>query len=278
MQDNRPLALKLRTVFVFGLSLLASLTPFHSVSASIFNEDDRVAGANDSGSLDSIGIVRETLRGGYATVFLVGECYALSAKHVVHNPEPVGRPVTLRFELWERASASNSTKGVVVAAGGQPEGIGDVSKDWILIRLDRCLGRSLGYLTLSEDVLQIPGSGQITPSLRAVGYPRDRPLSSHPTVDPACRVKLISSYGLLHDCATLPGNSGGPLLGWNSKRQQLQVFAINVAGYDDHLPRSFDQNRANAAVAVQPIIAILALFDKPSKQFVTPGRLLNEAP
>lgn len=68
---------------------------------------------------------------------------------------------------------------------------------------------------------------------------------------------MIASTGLLHDCATMPGNSGGPLMALSAAHRRYQAYAINVAGYGDHYPRAFDQGWSNAAVATAPIVAIL---------------------
>ena len=212
---------------------------------------------SDASDLVGIGIVSETLTSTYATAFLVGPCHALSARHVVHHSNPIGRTVMLRFKPWRRSDAGNSSDAVVIAAGGAAASPGDVSQDWILLRLDRCLGASLGYVPLSREPLRIPESGPIGPGLLAVGFPEDRSVARRPTIDPHCRVRMISSTGLLHDCATMPGNSGGPLMAWSAEHQRYEVYAINVAGFADRAPRAFDERSANAAVAIAPIVVIL---------------------
>lgn len=241
-----------------GIALaLGVLLHSNPSSASVFSEDDRVTAAGDASDLEAVGVIRETAEGSYGTAFLVAPCYALSAKHIVHHADPIGRNVTLRFKLWQRSDGTNTTNAAVVAAGGRAQAAGDLSQDWLLLRLDRCLGDHLGYFRLSREALQIRGAGPITPKLIAVGYPADRLPALRPTIDPACRVRLITSYGLLHDCATLPGNSGGPLMAWNAQHRRYEVVAINVAGHDRRVPEAFDLDSANAAVSVEPIVAIL---------------------
>ena len=240
------------------LAVLSALFQPASAPASIFGEDDRVTEGRTDFRFRPVGMVRENARYGFATAFLVDDCHALTAKHVIHHSHPIGRTVILRFEPWRRSSPSNTTEGVVVAAGGTPTAKADVSEDWALLQLSQCLGRTIGFFRLSTVQLKIQTAKLgITPSLIAVGYPNDQKPGSRPTFDPRCEVRLITSYGLLHDCATLPGNSGGPIIGWNDDREQFEVFAINVAGNHDPAPRKFDMDAPNMAVAVQPILPIL---------------------
>lgn len=227
------------------------------VAAAVFGVDDRQALSGDRSELAGIAMVSETRVGAYGTAFLVGPCLALSARHVVHHADPVGQRLTLRFAPWQRADRSNSSAATVIAGGGAATLAGDVSQDWVLLRLDRCLGATLGYFPLSREPLRIPPSGPIVPALVAVGFPEDQAAARRPVIDPDCRVRMIASTGLLHDCATMPGNSGGPMMAWSEARRRYEVYAINVAGFADRMPRAFDQASANGAVAVVPIVAIL---------------------
>lgn len=223
------------------------------VAAAIFTADDRVADIRADARWRTVGLVSEAPDAPYGTAFLVGNCHALTARHIIHHAQPVGRSVDLRFEPWRRATAANSSAATVVAAGGLAQGPSDVSQDWVLLRLDQCLGRSLGFLPLNSAPLLIHAAGQgIGPDLIGVGYPNDQPRRG-PTIDPLCRVRLITSFGLLHDCATLPGNSGGPLIGWNAARKRYEVYAINVAGFDRRTASPFVLDDANAAVAINSI-------------------------
>lgn len=240
------------------LGILSGLFQPAAATASIFGEDDRVTETRSNPRFRPVGIVKEKARHGFATAFLVDDCHALTAKHVIHHPDPIGRTVKIRFEPWLQSSPSNTTTGVVIAAGGMTIAKADWSEDWALLRLSQCLGRTLGFFRLSSAPLKIQAVKLgITPTLIAVGYPNDRKRGRGPTIDPRCEVKLITSYGLLHDCAALPGNSGGPMVSWNDDLGQFEVFAINVAGHHNRAPRTFDLDSANMAVAVQPILMIL---------------------
>ncbi|MEO7814068.1 MAG: trypsin-like serine protease [Sphingomicrobium sp.] len=242
--------------------LLKSALPALLIAArpafgAVFDADDRELVTGDRSDLAGIGMVSETANSSYGTAFLVGPCHALSARHVVHRSQAMGQRVMLRFAPWRRANAGNSSGAIVVAAGGIAEAAGDVSQDWVLLRLDRCLGATLGYYPLSREPLRIPPSGPILPAMVGIGFPAERAAARRPVIDPECRVRMIASTGLLHDCATMPGNSGGPLMAWSAARRRYEVYAINVAGVGDHDPRVFDQRSANGAVATAPLVAIL---------------------
>ena len=88
-------------------------------------------------------------------------------------------------------------------------------QDWALLKLDTCLGApefGHGYMRLramSTRELMRTGIGL---SVRTLGFPIDKD-ASRLWLDPTCRViGQIYSSGWQHDCITLPGNSGGPIV------------------------------------------------------------------
>lgn len=245
--------------------------------ASIFDNDDRATLGSDDTRLDPVGIVSASKGGPYGTAFLINACYALTAKHVIHHPEPIGRQVILRFAPWRQSNRLNTTSAIVVIAGGRAAALSDLSQDWVLLRLNRCLGRTLGHFELSSVPVKIqPEELNITPNLVAVGFSNDRSLARRPTIDTTCRVRLITSFGLLHDCATLRGNSGGPLMAWNKDSGKYEVFAINVAGEHDPIPRPFDLRSANVAVSIQGILPALKALDRDNQRIRRPPADRND--
>lgn len=228
--------------------------------AAIFERDDRIGVEQGGAGLRGVGVVSASPTSSYGTAFLIDACHALSARHMVHRAEAIGQRLTVQFEPWRASTRANSAVGTVVATGGTPRRRSDVSQDWILLRLDRCLGATLGFLPLSKMPLAFRADRRaIGPDLKAIGFPHDRAVERGPTIDPLCAVRMISSFGLLHDCATLPGNSGGPLIAWNAAMERYEVMAINVAGHDRATAERFDAEAANMAVSIESILpAILA--------------------
>lgn len=132
-----------------------------SAVGAIFSVADRVTVATDVSELAGIGMVSESATSTYGTAFLAGRCHALSPRHVVYHADPVGQRMILRFAPWRRSDAGNSSGATVIAAGGAASSPGDVSRDWILLRLDRCLGATLGFVPLSREPLRMPASGRL---------------------------------------------------------------------------------------------------------------------
>ena len=177
MQRQRPRAF---IAIVAALAVGGATMTAGRASAAIFDIDDRIGVAPGDDWLRAVGVASETPTSNYGTVFLIGACHALSARHVVHRAEVIGQRLHLQFEPWRAATPANSSSGTVVAAGGAASGASDLSQDWILLRLDRCLGETLGFFTPSNRPLRLGvaqgGAGQsgIAPGVQAVGFPNDR--------------------------------------------------------------------------------------------------------
>jgi tetratricopeptide (TPR) repeat protein len=88
-------------------------------------------------------------------------------------------------------------------------------QDWVLLKLNDCFGdeaHGWGYLHLKPIATrELTRSGD-TLQAAAVGLPKDKNERTL-TEDPSCRIiGQMSESGWQHDCITLPGNSGGPVL------------------------------------------------------------------
>ena len=231
-------------MFRIALALLALSS---SVSdAAIFDRDDRIAA-----TLNPVGIVTGGEKVRYGSGFLIDRCNVLTARHVAGNVLiAVGRRLVFR-------AGQAASPGTVVAAGPFQDNLSpsrSIGADWMLIRLDRCLGRKLGFLRVMSTVDAYAterGAGD-------AGFPRDRPMRSGPTVDAECRVLWVGGGRMAHDCATIAGNSGGPILarqgdGW-------VAIGINVAGDDRALPLKFDAVGPNFAVDISSILSNICAF------------------
>jgi len=217
------------------ITCTALLTALPSASqALVFGSDHRVTVPSDRKSIFApIGIVYGTPEARYATAFLVGDCHALTVQHVFGaSRSALGRRAIFAAAVSGPFKAWRTSRATVVAEGGlDRRGVGsngfDRSADWTLLRLDKCLGRTFGSVRLTSDV---PASDE---PVQMAGYPSDKALSEGLVVDPDCHVRQRRWGMLLHDCATLPGNSGSPLYRIVSEgsRKTLEVFAMDEAGH-----------------------------------------------
>jgi len=112
-----------------------------SLKASIFGIDDRKSTAANNTHFRAVGVIR-THSGGYGTAFLIDECHVLTAKHVIHEANPLGTRMSVRFEPWIRPGHDNTSLGTVIGRLVPPS---DYSEDWALLRLDYCLGFVLAF-------------------------------------------------------------------------------------------------------------------------------------
>ena len=195
-----------------------------SSSAAIFEYDDRVSiSASASNLYAPIGIVRDG--GRRATGFLVSRCHVLTVKHVLQSELKPGKRVKFVAVM---ASNMPSSRGSVTQAGAGHSRL----DDWILIKLDNCLGDALGHVRLSSSspFVAMPGSATYAP-VSSAGYPVDRNRTSI-AMDRSCSVVAQSRGEWLHNCATLPGNSGSPLFREvrTDHGRALEAFAIVTAG------------------------------------------------
>jgi len=212
---------------VLTASLFALLLYGQQINAAIFETDDRQPADTMPGSVYSpIGVVIGTHK--YGTGTLVDECHVLTSQHIFGNQKsPLGKPV--RFVAGFGPQRELKSGGVVVAAGGL-DSIGadaqpyeERARDWVLIRLDVCLGQTLGFAELTA---KLPDPRTLA-EMQSAGFPVDKPRTVL-TIDPACRITSARPLVWLNDCAALAGNSGGPIfqiVGSGSNRH-IQVYAI----------------------------------------------------
>ncbi|MEZ5830687.1 MAG: tetratricopeptide repeat protein [Dongiaceae bacterium] len=105
-------------------------------------------------------------------------------------------------------------------------------EDWALLRLEKCFGGkpySYGYLKLAPvTTRELMTSGASLPA-RSIGLPGDKSTASL-WEDPTCRlIGQIYASGWEHDCVTIPGNSGGPILIKDPVTGENRVAAITVS-------------------------------------------------
>ena len=257
-RSRRP-ALPAYGVLLLGVIVLAlSAISAGNAFAAGFGSDDRVAESRDKGTFyGAIGLVvhqygMETEAG---TGFLVSPCHVITAYHVVAGKAKLTTADKATFYVGEgdqgpgyvggKKYAESTTAHPLVWGDyldGESDNLAIRAKamqsngwqDWVLLKLDRCLGdptTGYGYLQLKPvSTRELTRAGE-TPEAIEIGLPKDRDEEAL-TEDPSCRiVGQMYESGWQHDCITIPGNSGGPILEKAPERPGAwpRVMAITVS-------------------------------------------------
>lgn len=222
--------------------------------------DDRISEPRKVGSpMGAIGMVLRLGADGSAlgTGFLVSPCHVLTAAHVVSEADGINANQVLLFfagtgELGPEYKEAHSFGDLSPArplVWGESHNFDSGSTadrrdawhkagwdDWALLKLDRCLGDEYSYLKLLPiSTADFARNGGARPVISA-GLPADHNNDTL-TVDPTCTMLgQVDSTGWQHDCTTMPGNSGGPILAAKpeSGEDWPRVLALTVIGKNEH--------------------------------------------
>jgi lipoprotein NlpI/V8-like Glu-specific endopeptidase len=241
-----------------SLSVLATQLHVRPAHAVAFGADDRRPVARLKGSEGgTIGLVfYQAANGQFAagTGFLVSPCHVLTAYHVAAGGDQVDEtrgstfyvgegkigpdfPDLNRFAdssparpvLWGRYVRIAENSNLLVRAQAVER---NGWEDWALLELDKCFGAapySYGYLKLAPVTTRELMQGGASLAARSVGLPGDKSALSL-WEDPTCRmIGQIYASGWQHDCMTIPGNSGGPILVKDPVSGEQRVAAITVS-------------------------------------------------
>jgi tetratricopeptide (TPR) repeat protein len=244
-----------------------------SANAAGFGADDRLDRHRVKGSVyGAIGLVvhEDGMSTEAGTGFLVSPCHVMTAYHVVAGKEKLKPSDTATFYVGEGRKGPDYPGGKAYAEGteahpvawgnfldGESDNISIRVKaaqsngwqDWVLLKLDDCFGdeaHGWGYLHLKPIATRELTRSGATLQAVAVGLPKDKDEKTL-TEDPSCRIiGQMSESGWQHDCITLPGNSGGPVLERNPAGGKWpEVLGITVSLI---LLDGMDQEDAEAAL------------------------------
>ena len=249
----------LATLVALGtLSILVTQLHIRPAAAVAFGADDRKPVARLKGTEGgAVGLVFYQAAGGQfaaGTGFLVSPCHVLTAYHVAAGGERVSETSASTFYVGEgkigpdfpdldRFAESSAAHPVL---WGRYVRVGEDSnlvvraqsverngwEDWALLELDKCLGAapySYGYLKLAPVTTRELMRSGASLAARSVGLPGDKSAQSL-WEDPTCRlIGQIYASGWQHDCITIPGNSGGPILVKDPATGEDRVAAITVS-------------------------------------------------
>lgn len=225
-----------RRSLILGLCLLGL-----SAVANIFDRDDRIRvlpGPQDP--LAPIGFLTRASDASRGTAFLVSPCLILTNLHVAVGstwPAKDGEVLTFRVPGQEEAVIAH----LVQYGSVREDGTWAQFDDWALLQLESCWGMNLGWLNLKP----VPAATLIFPAqpLRIAGFPEDKD-TRELTLDPQCRVR---DQNWRHDCATRPGNSGGPLL---TADNQVVAIAVSSRGAFMEIIRGYHESLSNGSIPV----------------------------
>jgi hypothetical protein len=205
--------------------------------------------------LGAIGVVTGGKGITRATGFLVSDCEVLTVKHAAGRVRgAIGR----RMRFTQAGEGGLTSDGTVIAEGnldlvrawGSPERRGD----WLLLRLDQCIGRAIGHVTLSPMPFSRSGYwAPGTPDLESAGFPVGRRWRDGITRDPRCRIRASRRGMHLNDCAARSGFSGSPLFVRDGSGAPLMVFAMQSAAPIAGLPAPWRLGQSNLAIALDDI-------------------------
>lgn len=258
----KPLYVYPRCAVVVFIMMAALLS--WSAFAAIYYSDDQVQ-VPRTGAYAPIGIVVPSERGKDAgTGFLVDACHVLTTQHIeTTRPEMPTAPVKkfFFFGVGPYMGFEKPVAGFVVAQGGYDDRYDARSKDWMLIRLNECVGMRIGYLKIAP--IKIARLYKV--DLKMAGYPDSRHHARGVWMDPSCTVKGARANYWLHDCASDKGSSGAPLfyLTHDATGPVLNVVALHQAGVHGTLKKAWDADSSNIAVRMDRVYESIAQIIKP---------------
>lgn len=246
----------LLAVMTCGLCLL-------SADANVFVSDRREQRDPRAPILRSVGVLKSPYAEGGGTAFLVGECHIMTAYHVVFAREKnaqTGDVKTVRGKVGSQGefyiglspdkpmTFEEMTTATVVDFGNYVKrDFHGMTGDWAILRLDTCLGRKYGHLSVARPDERKP---MPTGDLMTVSFPLSRKDRAGISVEENCSARewgpVLGLIGI--DCATEGGMSGAPVLERQPKGGWLVVgiLQMSMSNKDDVLPKYSTQHRNQA--------------------------------
>lgn len=226
------MTVSLRVFLITTLFAASSFLAWQQAGAWIFRADPRVYSDHSLVGQVTFELPEGTSTG---TAFFVSDCEVLTNFHVAFGPSYV---TALRapspqyggtFELTSVRLADGShprTTAIPVAWGdfaGLEAPFRRPAEDWALLTLGECLGTYKGPFEMIDPAFD--DDSREPENLMAVGYS-----SGQQMTDPGCSIRQAHSDErrgmLLHDCVTLQGDSGAPMV----RRGTGRVVGI-ITGY-----------------------------------------------
>ena len=212
------------------LGLIGSLHIADPAMAAIFGNDNRrQASADENPLYRRVGIITrvdENIDHGHGTAWLSGECLITTNYHVAFfkSRKEDGRVITTRakrgvaldfhvdLQAGRTKSFAKTIRAEVIDFGNyMPGDTTGAFEDFVLLKLDQCIGQDLGFLEVKSPSLEYE---RPKGDLMMIGYPQDRWTAPGITVETGCKAHHESAGigGATLDCSSMPGSSGSPVL------------------------------------------------------------------
>ncbi|MEM6487695.1 MAG: hypothetical protein AAF677_05385 [Pseudomonadota bacterium] len=205
-----------------------------------FGRDDRRWVRPDRAPYSMIGRLQDRRERYYCTAALVGPSAALTAAHCLFDPDDVAGDLVPPRRFVSGVHGQDSGPETAVVGWYHPPEFdalridpdADTDRhDWAILFLDEPLGEKLGYLAI-EPLAEAVRQSLLTPRapvLMQAGYNADAGafMAAH---DNCAVVQLFEDRTLGHECDTLPGASGSPIL-TEAADGGFAIVAMDVSVY-----------------------------------------------
>ena len=166
--------------------------------------NEKVPALDESGDA-KMGVVQ-------ATAFLVSPCYIVTNYHAVfgESSNPNKTDFSNSFYTFAGQGQHYQKTNAKPVVWGDYNKLSSTGNDWAILKLDTCVGQTLGWL----DAAEMDASKMVGLTVSSSGYPGDKALSDLWT-DPSCKIikkQKGDDSAWLNTCAARPGASGSPLI------------------------------------------------------------------
>lgn len=185
----------------------------------------------DNPAYSPIGII--TTGQNDSTAFLVAPCYVLTTYHTLFGQGAIDPARAFQFNVGrpdnEAADFKDGTAAKPVVLGDYATAPHRTCEDFALLRLNRCLGDTYGYIVLAPfsigQILELQNT--YNKVVKSAGYPRSEEFDEISVDEGVVHGPHVSDEeALAHTCNAMGGSSGGPLFFELPASGRLIAFGI----------------------------------------------------
>jgi hypothetical protein len=206
----------------------------------------------------------------FGTAFLISDCHALTARRIFEDDRAVtGRWVEYWADVKGDVKQWKGSIAQVVAEGTADPANAVTTNDWVLLKLEQCLGREHGTVALSR----------AKPN-RALAYilasfTADGGFARGVNINRRCRFSATTAALARHSCTTKLGEAGSPIVQVVDEggRQRLSLVgmlstaASPPAARRGSLERNPNMQHAEVAILARSLVANPAIAWAARKRF-----------